>query len=177
MDKNNEVLNGKPIGIWSAVAIGIGGMIGAGIFSILSIATTIAGNVVYISFIIGGAIALLSTYSYAKLATKYPSAGGPVEFLIRGFGDGVLSGGFNFLLWIGYIFALNVYAEAFGTYASIFLPMGQSGLSVTILAILIILIFTSINFLGPKIVGRSEIIIVSLIAQSHDCWIFMSWIY
>ena len=85
MSKGNEVLNGKPIGIWSAVAIGIGGMIGAGIFSILGIATTIAGNVVYISFIIGGAIALLSTYSYAKLATKYPSAGGPVEFLVRGF--------------------------------------------------------------------------------------------
>ena len=107
MGKSNEALNGKPIGIWSAVAIGIGGMIGAGIFSILGIATTIAGNVVYISFIIGGTIALLSTYSYAKLATRYPSAGGPVEFLVRGFGDGVLSGGFNFLLWIGYIFALR----------------------------------------------------------------------
>ena len=162
MSKSNEVLNGKPIGIWSAVAIGIGGMIGAGIFSILGIATTIAGNVVYISFFIGGAIALLSTYSYAKLATKYPSAGGPVEFLVRGFGDGVLSGGFNFLLWIGYIFALSVYAEAFGSYASIFLPMGQSGLSVTILAIIIILVFTFINFLGPKVVGRSEIIIVGI---------------
>ena len=162
MGKSHEALNGKPIGIWSAVAIGIGGMIGAGIFSILGIATTIAGNVVYISFIIGGAIALLSTYSYAKLATRYPSAGGPVEFLVRGFGDGVLSGGFNFLLWIGYIFALSVYAEAFGSYAATFLPMGQSGLSVTILAILIILIFTSINFLGPKVVGRSEIVIVGI---------------
>ena len=59
MGKSNEALNGKPIGIWSAVAIGIGGMIGAGIFSILGIATTIAGNLVYISFIFGGAIALL----------------------------------------------------------------------------------------------------------------------
>ena len=162
MGKSNEVLHGKPIGIWSAVAIGIGGMIGAGIFSILGIATTIAGNVVYISFIIGGTIALLSTYSYAKLASRYPSAGGPVEFLVRGFGDGVLSGGFNFLLCIGYIFALSVYAEAFGSYAATFLPMGQSGLSVTILAILIILIFTSINFLGPKVVGRSEIVIVGI---------------
>ena len=151
----------KPIGIWSAVAIGVGGMIGAGIFSILGIATTITGNLIYISFLIGGAIALLSTYSYAKLGTKYPSAGGPVEFLLRGFGDGILSGGFTFLLWIGYIFALSVYAEAFGSYAATFLP-NHSGLSVTILAALIILIFTSINFLGPKIVGRSEIVIVGI---------------
>jgi amino acid transporter len=151
----------KPIGIWSAVAIGVGGMIGAGIFSILGIATTITGNLIYISFLIGGAIALLSTYSYAKLGTKYPSAGGPVEFLLRGFGDGILSGGFTFLLWIGYIFALSVYAEAFGSYAAIFLP-NHSGLSVTILAVLIILIFTAINFLGPKVVGRSEIVIVGI---------------
>jgi amino acid transporter len=151
----------KPIGIWSAVAIGVGGMIGAGIFSILGIATTITGNLIYISFLIGGAIALLSTYSYAKLGTKFPSAGGPVEFLLRGFGDGILSGGFTFLLWIGYIFALSVYAEAFGSYAATFLP-DHSQLSVTILAALIILIFTSINFLGPKIVGRSEIVIVGI---------------
>jgi amino acid transporter len=158
---NKDAPDVKPIGIWSAVAIGVGGMIGAGIFSILGIATTITGNLIYISFLIGGAIALLSTYSYAKLGTKYPSAGGPVEFLLRGFGDGILSGGFTFLLWIGYIFALSVYAEAFGSYAATFLP-NHSGLSVTILAALIILIFTSINFLGPKIVGRSEIVIVGI---------------
>ena len=162
MGKDNEALNVKPIGIWSAVAIGVGGMIGAGIFSILGIATTITGNLIYISFLIGGAIAILSTYSYAKLGTRYPSAGGPVEFLLRGFGDGILSGGFTFLLWIGYIFALSVYAEAFGSYAATFLPTYHSGFSVTILAALIILIFTSINFLGPKIVGRSEILIVGI---------------
>ena len=159
---NTETLKGESIGIWSAVAIGVGGMIGAGIFSILGIATKITGNLVYISFIIGGIIALLSTYSYAKLGTKYPSAGGSVEFLLRGFGDGILSGGFNFLLWFGYIFALGVYAEAFGSYAATFLPQDQSVLSVNILAILIILIFTSINFLGPKAVGRSETLIVGI---------------
>jgi amino acid transporter len=159
---NKEALNGKSIGIWSAVAIGVGGMIGAGIFSILGIATTITGNLIYISFIIGGAIALLSTYSYAKLGTRYPSAGGPVEFLLMGFGDGILCGGFTFLLWIGYIFALGVYAKAFGSYTATFLPLDQSGLSVTILAVLIILIFTSINFLGPRAVGRSETVIVSI---------------
>ncbi|MEN6290977.1 MAG: APC family permease, partial [Methanobacterium sp.] len=159
---NKESADGRPIGIWSAVAIGIGGMIGAGIFSILGIATTITGNLIYVSFIIGGAIALLSTYSYAKLGTKYPSAGGSVEFLVRGFGDSVLSGGFNFLLWFGYIFALSVYAEAFGSYAATLLPLNHSGLSVTVLAVLIILIFTSINFLGPKIVGKSETVIVAI---------------
>lgn len=59
-------------------------MIGAGIFSILGVAAGIAGNAVYVSFLIASFVALLSTYSYAKLGVKYPSAGGPVEYLIRG---------------------------------------------------------------------------------------------
>jgi amino acid transporter len=158
----NKHQNKKPIGLWSAVAIGIGGMIGAGIFSILGIATEIAGNLIYVSFIIGGAIALLSAYSYAKLGSTYPSAGGPVEFLIRGFGDGILSGGFNFLLYFGYIIALSVYAKAFGNYAATFLSSYSSPATATILAISIILIFTFINFLGAKAVGKSETLIVAI---------------
>ncbi|MGA7470156.1 MAG: APC family permease, partial [Halobacteriota archaeon] len=154
--------NKKPIGLWSAIAIGIGGMIGAGIFSILGIATEITGNLIYVSFIIGGGIALLSAYSYARLGSKYPSAGGPVEFLIRGFGDGILSGGFNFLLYFGYIIALSVYAEAFGDYAATFLSSYPSHTTATILAIFIILIFTFINFLGAKAVGKSETLIVAV---------------
>jgi amino acid transporter len=123
-------------------------MIGAGIFSILGLVTEISGNIVYLSFIFGGAIALLSTYSYAKLGVKYPSAGGAVEFLIRGFGDGILSGGFNFLLWFGYVFALAVYAEGFGNYAATFLPPQLSGIGVDIFAVAVILIFTLINVFG-----------------------------
>ena len=111
----------KSIGLLSAISIGIGGMIGAGIFSILGVAARISGNAMHISFMLAGLIALLCTYSYAKLGTKYPSAGGPVEFLIKGFGDGTLSGGFNILLWIGYVFVLALYAKACGGYAATFL--------------------------------------------------------
>lgn len=158
----NEASSKKAIGLWSAISIGIGGMIGAGIFAVLGIATNIVGNVVYLSFIFGGMIALLSTYSYAKLSSKYPSAGGPVEFLIRGFGGGVLSGGFNFLLYLGYVFVLAVYAEAFGSYAATFLPPDLFKIGVDVFAILIIVIFTLINFVGPKAVGRSETLIVGI---------------
>ena len=162
MGKSNEVLNRKPIGLWSAIAIGIGGMIGAGIFSILGIATEIAGNLVYISFIIAGVIAFLCAYSYAKLSSKYPSAGGPVIFLIRGFGDGVLSGGFNILLYLGYIIVISVYAKAFGVYAATLFSSNPSPIIATILAISIILFFTIINLLGAKAVGKSESLIVAI---------------
>jgi len=151
----------KSMGLWSAVSIGIGGMIGAGIFSILGVSAQIAGHAMYISFIIAGLIALLCTYSYAKLGSTFPSAGGPVEFLVKGFGDGVVSGGFNILLWIGYVFALALYARAFGGYAMTFLPSNISGLWLNFFVTLIILFFTVINFIGAKAVGKSEVFIVA----------------
>lgn len=151
----------KKIGLWAAVSIGIGGMVGAGIFSILGVATQISGNAVYLSFIIAGLVALLSTYSYAKLGAAFPSAGGPVEFLIKGLGGGMLSGGVNVLLWIGYIFALSLYAKAFGNYAATFLPANAGGIWVNVFATSIIIFFTGVSFLGPGAVGKSEIWIVA----------------
>jgi amino acid transporter len=152
----------KPIGLLSAISIGLGGMIGAGIFSILGLAAKISGNAMYISFIIAGIVAFLSTYSYAKLGAKYPSAGGPVEFLIKGFGDGVLSGGFNIVLWIGYVFVLALYAKAFGGYAITFLPENASRIWLNIFATAIVLVFTAVNFVGARAVGKSELLIVSV---------------
>jgi len=152
----------KPIELLSAISIGLGGMIGAGIFSILGTAAEISGNAMYISFIIAGIVAFLSTYSYAKMGARYPSAGGPVEYLVKGFGDGIMSGGFNIVLWIGYVFVLALYAKAFGGYAITFLPENTSGFWSNILATAIIFIFTAINFIGARAVGRSELFIVSV---------------
>lgn len=152
----------KSMGLWSATSIGVGAMVGAGIFSIFGTATQISGNAVYISFIIAGFIALLNTYSYAKLGVRYPSAGGPVEFLVRGFGDTTLSGGLNILLWTGYIFGLALYAKGFALYAMTFIPADSATIWSNIFATAIIVIFTTINFIGSKAVGKSEIFIVSI---------------
>ncbi len=85
----------------AAVSIGIGGMVGAGIFSILGVVAEAAGNAMWLAFAIGGVVALLSTYSYAKLGATFPSAGGAVHFLVKSFGDGVLAGGLNLFMWAG----------------------------------------------------------------------------
>ncbi len=112
----------RSMGLYAATAIGIGAMIGAGIFYIFGTAIKIAENAVYLSFIIAGIVALLNAYSCAKFAVRYPSAGGLVEFLLKGFGDGVLSGGLNLLLLVSYVFALALYSKGFSSYAITFLP-------------------------------------------------------
>lgn len=155
--------NGKNIGLWSAISIGVGGMVGAGIFSILGTACEMAGNAVYISFSIAGIVALFSTYSYAKLGVKYPSAGGPVEFLVRGFGDGILSGGFNILMWVGYVFALALYARAFAAYFMTFFSnasqaVGRSELFIVSVKVGILVFFATVGFffIKPGLLSSSQ---------------------
>ncbi len=152
----------RSMGLYAATSIGVGGMIGAGIFSIFGTAVKISGSAVYISFIIAGVVALLNAYSYAKLGVRYQSAGGPVEFILKGFGDGVLSGGLNLLLWISYVFGLALYSRGFSSYAVTFLPPGSAQIWEKIFATAIILVFTAINFIGAKAVGKSELFIVSI---------------
>lgn len=68
-------------------------MVGAGIFALFGEAGAIAGAAVWVSFLIGGIIALLQGYSFAKLGARYPSKGGMISWLVRGSGPGLFTGG------------------------------------------------------------------------------------
>jgi amino acid transporter len=146
----------------AAVSIGIGGMVGAGIFSILGVVAHAAGNAMWLAFAIGGVVALLSTYSYAKLGATFPSAGGAVHFLVKGFGDGVFAGGVNLFMWAGYIISLALYATAFGTYAATFVTHTPSALLLKSLAVAAVVVLTAVNAFGAKLMGRSETLIVAV---------------
>ncbi len=150
------------IGIWAAVSIGIGGMVGAGIFSILCVVAEAAGNAMWLAFAIGGVVALLSTYSYAKLGATFPSAGGAVHFLVKSFGDGVLAGGLNLFMWAGYIISLALYATAFGSYAATFITSTPSTLLLKSLAVASVVLLTVVNAFGAKFMGRGETLIVAI---------------
>jgi amino acid transporter len=150
------------IGMAAAVSIGIGGMVGAGIFSILGVVAQAAGNAMWLAFLIGGVVALLSTYSYAKLGATWPSAGGAVHFLVKSFGDGVLAGGLNLFMWAGYIISLALYATAFGSYAATFLTTTPSPVLVKGLAVGSVVLLTVVNAFGAKVMGRWETIIVAV---------------
>jgi amino acid transporter len=150
------------IGVVAAVSIGIGGMVGAGIFSILGVVAEAAGNAMWLAFALGGGVALLSTYSYAKLGAAFPSAGGAVHFLVKGFGDGVLAGGINLFMWAGYIISLALYATAFGSYAATFFSTEASPVLIKSLAVGAVLLLTVVNAFGAKLMGRAETMIVAV---------------
>jgi amino acid transporter len=150
------------IGLVAAVSVGVGGMVGAGIFSILGVVAQAAGNAMWISFAIGGVVALLSTYSYAKLGAAFPSAGGAVHFLVKSFGDGVLAGGINLFMLAGYIISLALYAVAFGSYGATFITNNPSPLLRDSLAVGSVVALTFLNAFGAAVMGRGETFIVAV---------------
>jgi amino acid transporter len=144
-----------------AISIGIGGMVGGGIFAVLGLSVSLAKGGVPVSFFVAGIIALLTAYSYAKLSVAYPDKGGTVRFINEGFGFGVFSGGLNNMLWVSYIIMLSLYSTAFGSYASSLITItGNIEIDRHILITLVIVICSVINYYSIKVVGEVESIAV-----------------
>ena len=148
------------LGLPAAVSIGVGGMIGAGIFSILGVVAAVSGTALPVSFVIGGVVAILAAYSYLKLGVRYPSVGGASQFLVEEYGDGLRSGALNIFQYFAYIIAIALYARGFAGYATTFLPNSMSTWLDEAFAVGIVVLFTLVNFLGSRIMGRAETAIV-----------------
>lgn len=151
----------KKIGLKEAISIGIGGMVGGGIFAVLGLAVSLAKGGTPVAFLFAGLIALLTAYSYAKLSKKYPENGGTVRFVHQQYGNGIFAGGINNLLWVSYIVMLALYASAFGSYGAEMISLtGDKEIDTRIFQSAIILIALFINYLSVKIVGKIESIAV-----------------
>lgn len=147
----------KKIGLKEAVSIGIGGMVGGGIFAVLGLAVSLAKGGTPIAFLFAGIIALITSYSYVKLSLAYPDRGGTVKFINQGFGKSIFSGSVNNLLWISYIIMLSLYASAFGSYAPNLLELtSDRALDSHIYASFIIVLAAAINYYSIKVVGKIE---------------------
>src|SRR5678816_2511053 len=89
----------KKLTVLGAAFLGVGSMVGAGIFALLGQAGAVAGSAVWISFLIAGSVAGLQGYAVAKMGARYPSSGGLVTFLLKGFGLGHVTGITSWLLY------------------------------------------------------------------------------
>ncbi|HVA07068.1 MAG TPA: APC family permease [Acidimicrobiales bacterium] len=146
----------RTLGLASTVAIGIGGMVGGGIFAVLGLAIELARGAAPISFLTAGGVALLTATSYARLSVAYPSRGGTVAFLNETFGSGVFVGGLNVLLWFSYVVMISLYAAAFAGYADSLLPGHPSALVDHLFLSGIIIVIATLNIARASIVGGAE---------------------
>ena len=151
--------NGKTkdrVGTFSALSIGIGGMVGGGIFAVTGLTVELTRGAAPVAFIVAGIVALLTSYSYLKLTLKYPSEGGTVEFLNRGFGSGITTGSLNILLCLSYVVLLAIYAFAFGSYGASLFPKEDYIFWRHLLITTIIIFLCLVNYFGADLAIRSE---------------------
>lgn len=158
----SKKINSDKIGLKEAMSIGIGGMVGGGIFAVLGLATSLAKGGTPIAFLFAGIIAFITSYSYVKLSLKYPDSGGTVRFVNEGFGKTIFSGTINNLLWVSYIIMLSLYASAFGSYASNLFTIVNQQIDYHIYLTSIIVIATIINYYSIKVVGKIESLAVAI---------------
>jgi amino acid transporter len=166
------------VSVRGAAFIGIGSMVGAGIFALLGQAAVIAGSAVWLSFLLAGLVTALLAYNVVKLGIRYPSEGGLIEYLRQGFGNGRLLG---IASWLGYAAAFVVVAAmlavSFGSYATT-LFVGDDAWSGwdNLFASLLIVAMTVINMIGATFVARvaSVMVVVLLGVFAVFIWVTIS---
>jgi amino acid transporter len=149
----------RGLGLAALVSIGIGGMVGGGIFSVLGLTVEIAGGGAYLSFVVGGVVAALTGWSYSLLSVRIRSRGGTAVFLDRAFGTSV-AGPLNLLLWLSYFVMLGLYAVACGAYLAALLGLGGNQLWTRVFASVVVVGFAGLNLAGAQLVGRAESVLV-----------------
>jgi amino acid transporter/nucleotide-binding universal stress UspA family protein len=159
----------KDLGPLAALTIGVGTMIGAGIFVLPGVAVAEAGPLAAGAFVLGGGIALLTALSASELGTAMPKSGGAYYYVNHALGPlfGSVAGWAN---WMGLAFASAFYMFGFGQYVNEFftfpdLVLGPLTLtSAKIIALAGGAFFVFVNYVGAKETGKLQnYIVVTLV--------------
>jgi amino acid transporter len=139
----------------------VGGMIGGGIFSVLGVTVALAGHAAFGCFVLGGAIALLTAHAYANLSLGAGRSGGPFVYL-RDAGRPELGALVGWLLILGYVVALAVYAFTFGHYLAH--VVGGSDLVARIASVGVLVLFLAVNLrgIGASAFSEDAIVLIKL---------------
>jgi len=168
-----EVSLSRDMGLLDITMIGVGGMIGAGIFVLMPIAAGVAGPALIIAFILNGLITLITAASYAELGSAFPEAGGGYLWVREGLpgANGFLAG---WMSWFAHSVACSLYALGFGAYFGELLLHLSENMNISlgvpaelfiqnwfhkVLGVLAVIIFTYINLRGASETGKVAIFI------------------
>ncbi|MCE7735058.1 MAG: amino acid permease, partial [Candidatus Heimdallarchaeota archaeon] len=137
------------------LAMGLGGTIGGGIFAALGVAIRVAGNGAVITFFVAGIVALLSGYSYSQLTDHLQEEGGSFTFFEHYFKNPNIAGFSGWVLIMGYIGTMALYAYAFGAFLSTVMPISTPEISRIIYSVFVIVLLVIINLQGTAISGTA----------------------
>jgi amino acid transporter/nucleotide-binding universal stress UspA family protein len=164
---SGETTFARDLGLFDATMIGVGAMIGAGIFVLTGIAAGVSGPASILAFALNGAVTLLTAFAYAELASAIPRAGGGYSYVRLAFPGamGFISG---WMLWFAYTVACSLYALGFAGYfwevfhkympgltESVFGVAGEY-VPIALVTLLVSFIFLRLNIRGAQVTGLAE---------------------
>src|SRR3989338_8497713 len=162
INKPTNVTLARTLGPGSIILLGIGSLLGGGIFTLLGPAAGLVGPGLFLAMILGAGVAFLNLQMYLALCTTFPEAGGGYLWVKKGLGNfqGFLAG---WLSLFAHAAACGVYALSFGFYAHEFLKIIGFTLKLNtewlsnekMIAVLVILIFGYINWRGTQTTGQA----------------------
>ena len=171
----------RVLGLWSAVSIVIGTVIGSGVFLVPSAMIRYVGSVkeLFVVWVVAGVLSLFGALTYAELAAAMPEAGGEYVYLRAAYGPfwGYLYGWTQF--WVAKSGSIATIAAGFYTYLTVFFPVlgrpvatlpwhigpGGSLLEIhygQLLAIVVILLLALVNYLGVRSGGDLQVFVTAL---------------
>ena len=135
---------------------------GAGLYTLLGLASASAGAWLPVSFAVAGFAALFSVYSYAKLGATFPSSGGAAQFIRVELGHGTLSGGVNVFQFVAYLIATSLYAAGFAEYVGAVAGGDLPSWAGKAIGAGVVVVFAAVNLFGSRLVGRAETVIIAI---------------
>ncbi|MFB6070701.1 MAG: amino acid permease [Halanaeroarchaeum sp.] len=164
----------RDMSLFDITFIGVGAMIGAGVFALTGFAAGIAGPALVLAFALNGFVALFTAVSYAELGAAFPEAGGGYLWVKEALVDpnGFFAG---WMSWFAHAVACSLYAVTFGAFLLEFIIYGTGlehgfvlfgfltpSMVDKALAVLMIASFAYINFRGAEETGKAGVIVTAI---------------
>ncbi|WP_135305123.1 APC family permease [Haloarcula amylovorans] len=148
----------EEFGLPTGVALGVGGIVGGGIYAAIGIVVMAAGVLTWFAYSLATVVVICCAYSYVKVNAITDSAGGSVSFIEELTGRGTVAGVVGWTLVVGYIGTMAMYAYAFGAYGQMLLGIQYVwGLPFRpFLSVAIVALFVGLNVLGASASGATE---------------------
>ncbi len=131
--------------LWEIVVYGVGLILGAGVYVLLGSAAGIAGNMVWLSFVLAAVVAGFTALSYAELSALFPQAAAEFVYTRRAFSSDALAWMVGFVAVVIGFSTASAVAVGFARYLARFVPL-QAGLA----ALLLIALLSWVSYRGIK---------------------------
>ena len=147
----------RSVGLFGTVAYGVGIILGAGIYVLIGSAAGLAGNSLWLSFVLGALISSFTGLSYAELSTMFPKAAAEYVYVKTAFRNELLAFLTGWLIIFSGIVSMSTVALGFSSYFS---AMFSSPIVFT--AVVLVLVLSALNFVGIKESSRVNILFTAV---------------